>query len=106
MDQTLIDKAKAAHPGAELFVLANSDHNIEVLVRGPNAGDWKQFRTMQQDDDTAPLALRQLVITCMVHPTPQEFALMLDTRPGLVETFGRQLIKIGGVSAATSVKKV
>jgi hypothetical protein len=42
----------------------------------------------------------------MVHPTPQEFALMLDTRPGLVETFGRQLIKIGGVSAATSVKKV
>lgn len=106
MDQAIIDKAKAAHPGAEFHVLDNQEVGLEVLMRAPNDGDWKQFRTMQADEEQSPMALRTLVLACMVEPAPAAFAVMLQTRPGLTETFGRPLIKIGGVSSATQVKKV
>lgn len=101
-----IAKHKAANPGAELHVISNADTGIEVLVKVPNEGEWKRFRTMGSDDAQRPLALRQLVLACIQEPSPAEFMGILAQRPGLSETFGADLVELAGVSRANTRRKV
>lgn len=106
MDKAIIEKAKSEHPGTPIYRLACEDYDTEIIVRAPTSTEWKRFRSMQQDDEQSPLALRALVLDCLIVPSREDFMLALEKRPGLAETFGRHVIKIGGVSAATIVEKL
>jgi hypothetical protein len=101
-----IAKHRAAKAGIEMHVISNSDTGIEVLVRVPDEGAWKRFRAMGSDDAQRPMALRQLVLDCLLEPTPAEFLGILAHRPGLSETFGADLVEIAGVSRANTRRKV
>jgi hypothetical protein len=108
MDKNLIEAAKAANPTADLRLIKieGDEGTTEVIVKIPNDGEWKRFRTMQADDEQAPGAVRTLVLASVVVPEPQEFAALLARRPGIAESVARPLIKLAGVSAAASVEKV
>ena len=97
---------RAANPGAELHLLSNDDTGVEVVVKAPNDGEWKRFRTMQSDEGQRPLAIRTLVTACVVYPPAGEFMGVLAARPGLAETFGKDLVEIAGVSSATRRRKL
>jgi hypothetical protein len=101
-----IAAGKVAHPGAELHVISNADTGVEVLVKVPSEGSWKRFRVMQSDEGQRPLALRQLVLDCMVEPSPVDFMALLAAKPGLSETFGADLVELAGVSRANTRRKV
>jgi hypothetical protein len=97
---------KVENPGFELHLLTNDDTEAQVVVKTPSEGEWRRFRSMSSDDAQRAMALRALVLGCVVYPTMPEFAAMLDRRPGLAETFGSKLVDIAGVSMATTVRKL
>jgi hypothetical protein len=101
-----ITALKAKHAGADLRILHNEDHDMEIVVKVPSGAEWTRFRSMQQDDAQAPIALKTLVLACIVQPGPDDFRRTLDKLPGLTETFGGELVKIAGVSRATSSRKL
>ena len=101
-----IAKHRAASPGAELHVIRNEDHDLEILVKAPSDGEWKRFRSMQADDAQRYLAPRSLVLGCILEPSAAEFTAMLAARPGLAETFASDVIEIAGVSRANTRRKV
>jgi hypothetical protein len=106
MTDEQIAQLKAKHPNAELHLLTNDDTGTEVVVKTPNDAEWRRFRSMSSDDAQRANALRTLVIACVVQPDPAAFTSMLDSRPGLSETFGNKLVEIAGVSLATTVRKL
>lgn len=101
-----VEALKTKHVGADLRLLRNEDHDMEIVCKVPPPGEWTRFRSMQQDDAQAPIALRTLLFSCVVKPTPDEFRGVVDRLPGLAETFGGELVKIAGVSRATSSSKL
>ena len=106
MTDEQIAKLKQAHPDAELSHIKDDNTGAEVVVKTPNDGEWRRFRSMSSDDAQRANALRTLVIACVVHPAPAEFMAMLERKPGLAETFGNKLVEIAGVSLATTVRKL
>lgn len=101
-----IAKLKADNPGAELHLLTNDETEAEVVVKTPSEPEWRRFRSMSSDDSQRAMALRSLVLACVVRPPMEEFAEMLERKPGLAETFGSKLVDIAGVSMATTVRKL
>ncbi len=101
-----IARHKAANVGVELHVIANADTGVEVLVKVPSEGEWKRFRSMQTDDAQRSIALRQLVLACILEPSPADFLAVLARLPGLAETFGAELVELAGVSRANTRRKV
>src|SRR3954470_3055869 len=93
-----IETLKAAYPGDELHLLSNEEHGAEIVVKVPSDGEWKRYRTTGTDPAQRPFALRALLLSCIVHPAPAEVSAILGRRPGLVETFGAELLEIAGVS--------
>lgn len=101
-----IVKAQTSHPGATLHLLSNADTGVDIIVKSPSEGEWKRFRTMQNDEGQRTLALRTLVLGCVVEPSIAEFTKVLGELPGLAETFGAELVEIAGVSRATTRRKL
>ena len=104
-DET-IAKLKDANPGAELSVIANDEVGIEVVVKTPDDGTWKRFRSQSADDAQRSMALRGLVMACVIYPAGPDFMAAVARRPGIVETIGNKLVEIAGVSMATTVRKL
>jgi hypothetical protein len=103
---TEIADLKEKYAGVELNLISNEDVGVEAIVKTPPKAEWDRFRTMQQDDTQAPFALRTLLLGCAIKPTAEEWRSILETRPGLAETVGARLVKIGGVSSATTHRKL
>jgi len=101
-----ITKLKEAHPGAELHHIHNEDTGVDVVVKAPSESEWKRFRSMQSDPEQRAHAIGVLFRACLVHPAAQEFAPIIAAKPGLVETFGGDLVDIAGVSRANTRKKL
>jgi hypothetical protein len=101
-----IARAKAAHPGVELHLISNDDLGVEIMVRAPNEGEYKRFRTMHADEAQRSAASRALVLGCIVEPPPSEFTAMLASRPALADTFANDLVEIAGLSRANTRRKV
>lgn len=103
-DQVL--KLKADNPGAELTVIENDDVGIEVVVKTPDDGTWKRFRSQNSDDAQRAGALRALVFSCVLFPPGLDFVAAVARKPGIVETIGSKLVEIAGVSMATTTRKL
>jgi hypothetical protein len=101
-----IVKLKEANPGAELTLIQNDDVGIEVVVKTPDDGTWKRFRSQSSDDAQRSVALRGLVLSCVVHPAGPDFASAVARRPGIIETIGGKLVEVAGVSMATTARKL
>jgi hypothetical protein len=106
MTDEQIAKLKQAHPDAELSLIKDDNSGAEVVVKTPSEPEWRRFRSMSSDENQRAMALRVLVIACVVQPPPDAFAEMLERKPGLAETFGSKLVEIAGVSLATTVTKL
>jgi len=101
-----IAKLKEANPGAELTLISNDDVGIEVVAKTPDDGTWKRFRAQSSDDAQRSIALRGLVMSCVVFPAPADFGAAVNRKPGIIETIGNKLVEIAGVSLATTTRKL
>lgn len=102
-----IETHKAANPGVQLEVLRNEDLDIEILVKPPSRAEWSRFRAMVNEDGQRPQAMRTLLLNCILEPSRGDFeAGPLSTYPGLSESFGADLVKMAGVNASTTRRKV
>lgn len=101
-----IASLKAANPGAELTLVSNAEVGMDIVVRVPSEGEWTRFRTQQGDEALRPMALRTLILACIVQPPATEFMGILAQRPGLAETFGADVVAIAGVSRASTRRKL
>lgn len=94
MTEDEIKKLKAEHGD-----LTQLDHAGEsVIVKSPNRATWKRFRAQAQDEGKRIIAMEELVRACVVHPDRAGLEAMLDRKPGLVETFGKELAELAGAS--------
>jgi len=102
-----IDSAKAARSDRSYVVLTPDDgEGDEFLFAVPKIAEYTKFRTMVLDEEAKSGALRILVDSCAVVPTPAEFALITNDHPGYIESFGNQLLKLAGAGVNVRVKKV
>lgn len=85
-------------------VLCFGNEYGEALFRHPTDGEYQRFVAELSDSDTKPSALRTLVLACAVYPEEQDFLVMIRQYPGLVQTFGGELVEAAGLKKAT-VKK-
>lgn len=102
----LIAKLKDANPGGDIYAFKNDDVDLEVVVKTPDDGTWKRFRSQSADDAQRSMALRGLVMSCVIFPAGPEFMAAVSRRPGIIETIGNKLVEIAGVSMATTVRKL
>jgi len=68
-----------------------------VVLRGPNRAEWNAFQAKAADENKRHKAPEALLRSCVVYPPPTDFDAMLDRKPGLVITFGTELMEIAGV---------
>jgi hypothetical protein len=101
-----IAKHKSAKPGIEMHVISNADNGIEILVKVPDEGEYKRFRTMYADEQQRAMSTRMLVLGCILEPSAAEFTALLATRPALADTFSNDLVEIAGLSRANIRRKV
>lgn len=104
MDDQLIADLKAKYPDTELHLLGNEF--ACVVVRVPSAAEFIRFTDDLSDATLKGIALRRLLRACVVHPNEKDYDAMVAARPGLVQTFGNELVEIAGVKAVTERKKL
>lgn len=99
---------KTKNPGAVLRIFSHEDilDGKIFVYKVPKDAPWKLFQSQRASDESAPYALRTLVIGHMVQPTPQEFVALLDEAPGLVESIGNKMVKAAGATNAGSDRKL
>lgn len=105
MDETQIEKLKAAHPGCKLIELT-APSGEKIIVRSPSSADWKKFRADQSDDRKKLYAADGLLRRCCVHPDAQGLDAMLELKPGLVETYGVELVELAGMAEGAEKKEL
>lgn len=108
LSQEQIEKLKATHPGADLHLISagGGDREVSVVAKVPNRERWMRFKAQAQDQHRKAVAVEALVIDCVVHPSPQEVAQMLEARPALTETFGNKIAELAGLEETVTAKKL
>jgi hypothetical protein len=99
-----IDALKAKYPKAELHLLKHAGGS--VVVRTPTRQEHQKFIDDLSDKDSAGVALRYLVETCVAWPEKAEFRGMLESRPFLVQSIGNELTEIFGLKRIADRKKL
>jgi hypothetical protein len=103
--QEIIDKVKAQHPGAELYMWSTPD-GTAVICKAPNRGEYKRFRQMVVDPARKAESLETLLLGCVVYPPAADMFAILDRRPGYAEVFGEKLAGIAGAGQEVNEKKL
>ncbi len=67
-----------------------------IAVVPPSRAQWRRFRVVGQDEVKRVDALEMLLRDCLVYPEAAAFEALLEARPGLVETFGEQVLELAG----------
>lgn len=80
--------------------------DVEVVLRAPTRGEYRQCRSKSHDPASAPDAQEDLVRQIVVHPTRAEFDALLDLYPGLCENsdVSKQIAVFTGIKAADDRK--
>jgi hypothetical protein len=97
-------KLKEAHPGAELHRLSNE--YAEVVVKVPSFEVYQKFLDQLAEPSAKTHAPRLLLMACLVHPPEAEFRALIQTRPGVVQSFANDLVELAGLKAVTDRKKL
>jgi hypothetical protein len=96
----LIAELKVKH--GQVLHLATEDG--EAVFRSPNRHEWAAYLAALSGDDKAT-ATRDLVFQCCVWPAAPEFLKLTEKRPGIVLSFGGELVEFAGVKK-TQIRKV
>lgn len=101
IEQEKLDALKAKH--GEVHSLEHQ--GVTFIVIAPNRALWRRFRTQLLDDRKRQDALEHLLRDCVVHPAKEEVDRILDRKPGLVETFGKEICELAGGGGGEAEKK-
>lgn len=91
--QEQIDALKAQHGDLRRVKTKRGD----VIVRGPDQGEWRRFRAESGDAKKKAQSVETLVRACVVHPAAPAFSAMLDRAPALVETLAESVLELAGL---------
>lgn len=93
------EKLKSEHAGSELRKIALKSGD-DVVVRSPSRPEWTRMQDESVDEKKRAAAMRAIVRSCVVFPSKEEFLVMLDRKPGLIETLLPIVHELGGVEDA------
>jgi hypothetical protein len=116
MDEKLIeqefDNARKAKEAAELddvlVVETDVPGAVVAAFRVPTAEEWKRYRCEGMADDVTVKegAGRKLVLSACIYPPRAIIEAAVQSHPGLVQTFGNELIPHAGAGRAKKVSKL
>jgi hypothetical protein len=92
----IIAELKSKHADFELYKLVSEDKKYVVVVKGPDNHIWRNYLTYVSDQSLRPGALAKLVETTLVWPSHEEWAKILQEKPGLSQAFGNEICAIAG----------
>jgi hypothetical protein len=101
-----IDAAKQAKPGYSLILMEDRRTGDEFIFAVPRRSDYAKFQAMVSEDATRTDAMRILVDGASVNPTGEANAALFDDQPGLIVSFGNELLTACGQGVALTVKKL
>lgn len=106
-------KVAAGITGPVLVVEAShpTDSNLpgpRCAFRRPSPAEWHRYRSdaLNPDPQVKANALQVIVIPCCIYPAQAAFLAMVHERPGLVETFGGELVEFGGIERAKKAERL
>lgn len=99
-----IAQLKTAHPEWELHLLGNEF--AEVVVRTPTTEEYQRMLDELADPALKTRAERTILLSCVVYPTEEEFAGIVQRRPGIVRPFANEVAELAGAKAVTTRKKL
>ena len=103
-DQKTVDELREKFPNAKHIHKLTAPTGEAVWVRRPDMGTYRRFRTHIQDERRKLDAPENLLKACLLQPTPKEFDLMLEDRPGLLDTFANELMVVAGLAKEVEKK--
>lgn len=88
----------------EVLVLEAAE--VRIAVRPPKIPEYERFVAQMGDDKKMFAACRGLLKACMLHPAWDDiYAGAFARKPGLITTFGKELLKLAGADAEVEAKK-
>jgi len=102
-------KAAAGVPDGELLIIETELDDAPVAAfRVPTRPVWKRYRAEATSGDPSvkSAAFGPLVFASRVFPGERELETMIEHYPGLLETFGGELIDHAGANHAKKVSKL
>jgi hypothetical protein len=97
-----IEELEEKH-GGDLLVLSTPFG--DAAFRAAALPEWQRFTDEASDPASRGVAMRNLVNACCVAPERALFERMIARRPGLVQSFGNELIEFCGVIRVEVRKK-
>jgi hypothetical protein len=96
-------KLQAAHPSARLVAVTSGGHDF--VLKAPPRSEWKRFRSMVLDPAKKMDATPTLVSVCLVWPSADLFAQILEDRPATLDNLGSKLSELAGTDDEVVEKK-
>lgn len=75
------------------------------VYRRPTVEAWKRWMSFEQDDKKRPQGMLNLCADCVVWPSQDARAKVLEDVPGAMQMIGLEIISIGRGAAAERSKK-
>jgi len=90
---------KTKHPGEELELLAHPQYEEDAVARPPKQAEWRIFDAKRDANAEGDSAVDFLLDTCIVWPDKKGREQAFERRPGLRDSWLKQIIAITGFSA-------
>jgi hypothetical protein len=68
-----------------------------AVFRAPTRQEWERFLKEQASEDTKAAAHRPLIMGCRVWPEKDAFDALVARKPGILLSFGGELIEFAGL---------
>lgn len=82
-----------------------SGGGVRIYVRNPTDAEFDRCQAAAGDGKSTRSAYAQLIRDVLVHPSHDEWAGTIATRPGLPIAFGNAIIKLTGALLEVEAKK-
>jgi hypothetical protein len=96
-----IEAIRAKNPGARMK-LVGTQHG-DFVFRAPSAPEYRRFQDSIADKK-ASQAIEFLARACVVHPSREEFASLLEQYPGIPADCTEALVALAGTTGQAEVK--
>lgn len=101
--EKLLEQIREKHPRAILLSVEPApgtepgEMGGDVIgVTPPTRAQWRKFKVVGMDQAKRPDVMEMLLRDCLVYPEPTAFEALVERRPGLIETFGEEVLELGG----------
>lgn len=94
LTQEKIDALKTEHGDLKRVRTKRSG---DIVVRGPNLGEWRRWRAESADVKKRAQAVETLVRACVVYPDPPAFSALVEKAPATIEQLAESVLELGGL---------